>query len=381
IYANSQINTRLRLAYAYETTYNTSGRQSRDLDRLTYSYDGYMEEVHELRNTYGADLVSLWVEGGDYCGIAWIRSTEAFAFSVMDRWCAENTVTFAHELGHNFGARHDWYVDGYVDTPSYNKGVVDLTGRWISVMSYFSKCSAAGVNCQEIPYFSNPNVLYNGRPTGVRAGTSTACSAYNLNNPACDAENYRVHNERAYAVANFRQSRQGVDLLLSNVDLVDPVQAGDEIVYQLTVNNIGVDAAANVIVTDQLPNGTTFVGTSNSSACTHSNGTVTCRFGTLTGRASVAVNITVRTSSSTPSTVANQATVTTTSIDVNNSNNYAEQSTRVQNPNADTSMIFVSSTSNGWLGILPFADEDIVAFEETSQTWFMIVDASDIGIK
>ncbi|MCB0063562.1 MAG: hypothetical protein KDE19_15675, partial [Caldilineaceae bacterium] len=71
IYANSQINTRLRLAYTYETSYNTSGSQATDLDRLTYNYDGYMEEVHELRDTYGADLVSLWVEGGDYCGIAW----------------------------------------------------------------------------------------------------------------------------------------------------------------------------------------------------------------------------------------------------------------------------------------------------------------------
>ncbi|HRW07588.1 MAG TPA: zinc-dependent metalloprotease family protein [Caldilineaceae bacterium] len=381
IYANSQINTRLRLAYAYETNYDTSGSQATDLDRLTYSYDGYMEEVHELRNTYGADLVSLWVEGGDYCGIAWIRSTAAFAFSVMDRWCAENTVTFAHELGHNFGARHDWYVDGYVDTPSYNKGVVDLTGRWISVMSYYSKCYAAGVSCNEIPYFSNPNVLYNGRATGVRAGTSTACQAYNLNNPACDAENYRVHNERAYTVANFRQSRQGVDLMLSNVDLVDPVQAGDEITYQLTVDNVGIDSAANVSLVDQLPTGTTFARTTNSSACSHNAGTVTCNFGTLAGRASVAVDLTVRTTANTPSSVVNQATVSTSSGDVALSNNSAEQSTRVQGNGADTSVLFVSSTSNGWLGILPFADEDIVAYDDASNLWYMVVDASDIGIK
>ena len=31
-----------------------------------------MDDVHALRNTYGADLVSLFIENGAYCGLGWL---------------------------------------------------------------------------------------------------------------------------------------------------------------------------------------------------------------------------------------------------------------------------------------------------------------------
>ena len=41
-----------------------------DLDRLTGTNDGYMDQVHQLRDAWGADLVSLWAERDDFCGMA-----------------------------------------------------------------------------------------------------------------------------------------------------------------------------------------------------------------------------------------------------------------------------------------------------------------------
>ena len=44
---------------------------STDLDRFRNTTDAYFSTIHSLRNTYGADRVSLVVEnGGSYCGLA-----------------------------------------------------------------------------------------------------------------------------------------------------------------------------------------------------------------------------------------------------------------------------------------------------------------------
>jgi hypothetical protein len=64
-YANSLVTQRIRLVYKAEVAYTESGDFGTDLNRLTNVSDGYMDEVHSLRDTYGADLVSLWIEGTD----------------------------------------------------------------------------------------------------------------------------------------------------------------------------------------------------------------------------------------------------------------------------------------------------------------------------
>jgi uncharacterized repeat protein (TIGR01451 family) len=47
--------------------------------------------------------------------------------------------------------------------------------------------------------------------------------------------------------------RPGADIVISKVDNPDPVTAGDDVVYTVTVTNLGPDAAANVFLTDNLP--------------------------------------------------------------------------------------------------------------------------------
>ncbi len=380
IYANSRITPRLRLVYVGEVNYNTAGSQRFDLERLTGLTDGYMDEIHALRDRYGADLVNLWVEGGDLCGVGWMRSQASSAFSVVARGCAESTTTFAHELGHNFGARHDWYVDSYIDTPTYNKGYVNLSQGWISVMAYFDHCYAAGVNCRSILYFSNPDVLVNSAPTGVRAGTSTACRAGNLGNPACDAENYRIHNERALTVANFRQGYTYADLLVEQRDLADPVLAGAEVTYEVTVSNIGAQAATNVILTDHLPSGVRFVrATFPGGTCTVSNGTVTCPLGTMGIRSNVMITVVVATDIQTPSRLTNLATVATSTQEERTTNNSATQQTLVRSPNGNNTL-FISSGGNFVLNNVAYSDEDLLAYHFFTGRWQLIFDGSDVGI-
>ncbi|MEM9597901.1 MAG: hypothetical protein AAGD06_26795, partial [Acidobacteriota bacterium] len=68
------------------------------------------------------------------------------------------------------------------------------------------------------------------------------------------------------------------DLSIAKADSVDPVAAGDDLTYTLTVTNAGPSSSTGSTVTDVLPSGLTF---STSSDCTEAAGTVTCAVGTL----------------------------------------------------------------------------------------------------
>jgi hypothetical protein len=208
-YANSGIAPRLSLVYAGETNYTESTSMNTDLTRLQNASDGYFNEVQALRDQYKADLVSVIVNSGMYCGIAYHMAQvgaafREYAYSVVSRSCATGYYSFAHELGHNLGARHDWFVDSGVTPNSYSHGYVDAAARWRTIMAYDNDCTSRGFNCTRLPYWSNPGVMYGGRPTGILSGTNATCRLSDLYHPPCDADDHRTLNETAYTVANFR---------------------------------------------------------------------------------------------------------------------------------------------------------------------------------
>ncbi|MFN8397625.1 MAG: zinc-dependent metalloprotease family protein [Bacteroidia bacterium] len=85
--------------------WETDGSLEMTRDRL-----GNDAAVSDLRNTLGADLVTMIVERGEECGYAFNYSgpgNDGAGFSVVRRNCAANNFSLAHELGHNLGLRHE----------------------------------------------------------------------------------------------------------------------------------------------------------------------------------------------------------------------------------------------------------------------------------
>lgn len=196
-YQNSHIAMRLRLVRATEIAYAETGNMNTDLVRLQRTTDGFMDQVHTLRNQYKADLVTLIVDnGGAYCGIAYVMangpraSFASYAFSVTDRDCISNN-TLTHELGHNMGDAHDRESGGTGVYP-YSYGYRDPIGKFRTIMAY--PCPT--VSCPRVKYFSNPRILINGRPAGIDYAA----------NPSKSADNARSMNEVRNVIAAWRAS-------------------------------------------------------------------------------------------------------------------------------------------------------------------------------
>ena len=198
-YENSGITTRLRVVNSYETSYSPAAEtpdddEPLDLRRLSTPGDGYLDDALEERERVKADVVVLLVRakscGG---GLAYKldhrpgASELAFAVSGVGlEHCSDNDgATFAHEIGHIQGASHHLeYYGGIPEEPyTYGHGLCNAVEGWHTVMAYGDS------NCPHpIPHFTNPEVLYEGAPTGGAEFHNVA----------------RLINETAIHVANFR---------------------------------------------------------------------------------------------------------------------------------------------------------------------------------
>lgn len=179
-YDNSNINFEVELARSEIVSYAESADANTDLAYFESVSDGVLDGIHTTRSYYDADLCVLIANNfNDWAGFA--NSIGGFgyydAFCVVEWDNAVGTLTFPHELGHLYGARHDLYVDTD-DTPyDYGHGYVDLPNLFRTVMAYNDECTDAGTSCTRIPYFSNPSVNYFGDPTGI-SGESDNESAH-----------------------------------------------------------------------------------------------------------------------------------------------------------------------------------------------------------
>jgi peptidyl-Asp metalloendopeptidase len=193
-YTNSGVTQRVRLVHAEQVNYNenTASPFNDALNAVTNPADGQMDNVLSLRNQYGADLVSLWINNGQYCGLAWQMGTpsssfESYGYSTVYYSCATGYYSFGHEMGHNMGSNHDRANASGAASYTYSYGYQDPNNQFRTVLAY--NCA---VSCPRINYYSNPAILYSGLTTGVDPNASTS------------ADNALSFNNTRTVVANFR---------------------------------------------------------------------------------------------------------------------------------------------------------------------------------
>lgn len=212
-YENSGLNQRIQLAHGMQTNPGDALNDfGADLNALSNLGDGRFDNVDHARNVYAADAVALLIQNGGSCGLGYVGSSAQYAFTVTHQSCATGYFSFGHELGHNVGAHHDWFVnDGTtgVEAP-YNKGFVYVEDRWRTIMAYNTLCasSAPGNGCTRLPYWSNPEENYGGSiPMGVASDGPADCveSQFEPDPSSCAADNRLAQNSRCDAFANFRE--------------------------------------------------------------------------------------------------------------------------------------------------------------------------------
>ena len=191
---NSDVYHRVEIARIMMVNYTENGDDGTSLDQFRNPADGIIDNIHDERDRYDADMCCFIVEPLDGCGLAdAIGATYGSAFPVTAYGCAAGNLTFAHEFGHLLNARHDTFVD---NTAGSNHGLTYLPGLWRTVMAYNDACDCSDEVspcpdrdvrntvddpwCNRIQWWSNPNINFMGTPTGTnsRCNNRAALDAY-----------------------------------------------------------------------------------------------------------------------------------------------------------------------------------------------------------
>ena len=186
VFQNSRINVRIQLALAAGINYAESGSVATDLAQLQNPGNGLLAEAHKLRDHWGADLVCLITETGDDWWFYGLQGPSAEnAFSILRRPYLTGGYYFPVVLSFNFGCQLE---RGYADS----MGAFPYAYGYSFVANGTPYSTADAFSNQRIPFFSNPEVLFQGVPLGVPPGLLNA------------ADNALVMNQTAPIVAAFR---------------------------------------------------------------------------------------------------------------------------------------------------------------------------------
>ena len=200
---NSDVQVELRLVHTHQTEFDESGLTGREIYTELISPpgmpgQGQLDEVHILRNEYGVDLVALFAHISDVGGLAGLlndpKGNSRIAFSVNRVQQMATSYTLVHELGHNMGNHHS--RNQSQETAPESGGVFEYStgwrwsgqsgGEYVSVMTY----PQGGTR---VAHFSNPDITYQGVPTGSYSGQYAP------------ADNARSMNEIRHFISAYRE--------------------------------------------------------------------------------------------------------------------------------------------------------------------------------
>jgi uncharacterized repeat protein (TIGR01451 family) len=163
--------------------------------------------------------------------------------------------------------------------------------------------------------------------TPTQAGSLTNSAVVQANEPESNPANNSASETTTVSLS--------ADVAITKTDDPDPVLVGQTLTYTLVASNNGPSAASNVVVTDDMPGGVSFVSaTTTQGTCTGST-TVTCSVGSLASGGSATV--TIRVTPLAAGTLTNTARVHATESDPNTGNDEATTTTTV-NPSADVAI-------------------------------------------
>ncbi len=208
---------------------------SRTMDWLTTPGDGYLDEVHDLRDEFGADICVLLLGHLPYFGrAAAVEAGASSAFALVG--AGTGIAGFARQLGHLQGLRRDRYWEcspdgvcpsrataygyGYVNQRAFETDAPE-SSRWLTIMATDAQCTDNGVDCRRLLRFSNPDQVYPD-PGGHALGVTGQANAV------------RRLNERRKAVESFRLGPAGPTL--SVAPAITPVTEGMAAVFTVTLD-------------------------------------------------------------------------------------------------------------------------------------------------
>ena len=183
---------RVKLVGTKQVDYKQNADMGKDLNSLKKG-TGTLGAVKKLRKSKKADLATLMVpKATSVCGIAYVlqnkKGDPSVAYSVATP-AAGCPYTFAHELGHSFGASHALQDGGnglFADSHGHK-----VSNRARTLMAY----ACSDHSCPRVLQFSNPKVDMTGRGAAVKSGVkgkSNNARTVSYSAPKIDGYNGRL---------------------------------------------------------------------------------------------------------------------------------------------------------------------------------------------
>ena len=178
-YANSQVPVTVELFCIEPATINDYPDSHTMLEHFR-DMKG-KNNFQELRDSADAAAL-LAVDIGSSCGVAYVDTTATgHTLSVTEKKCSVGYFSFGHEIGHNYGCKHN-PEESTNEAYPYGHGHL-IAGGYRTILAYTAEGHETRAN-----YYSNPSIDLpaTGTPTGV-AGLSNNAAVLLLNRFSMEA--------------------------------------------------------------------------------------------------------------------------------------------------------------------------------------------------